>query len=60
MTWRQMAQVLDISRTTIRGHLNKARDRLGAANTTHAVVLALSKGEIHLDTILEDDDDAKG
>ncbi len=46
LTWRQIALELGISPGTVRGHLLRARERLGAENTTHAVALALGRAAI--------------
>jgi DNA-binding CsgD family transcriptional regulator len=47
MTWRQIALALEIAPSTIRGHLSRARERLDAHNTTHAVAKAVAAGVIH-------------
>jgi DNA-binding CsgD family transcriptional regulator len=59
MTWRQIALDLEIAPGTVRGHLTRARERLEAENTTHAVVLAIARREIDLETILEEDNDGE-
>lgn len=42
---------LNCSRRTVKAHLQGARDRLGALNTTHAVALALSRRLIDTVTV---------
>jgi DNA-binding CsgD family transcriptional regulator len=42
----QVADMLDISEHTLRAYIESARFKLGAANTTHAVVRALAEGLI--------------
>jgi len=41
-----VAQVLQISENTLRAYIDSARHKLGAANVTHAVALALARGII--------------
>jgi DNA-binding CsgD family transcriptional regulator len=43
-----IATQLHLSRNTVESHIRNAVDRLGAANRTHAVVMALGRGEIAL------------
>ena len=43
MTWRQMSLELGIAPGTVRGHLLRARERLGAVNMTNAVVRAIAR-----------------
>jgi len=52
LTWRQISQALGIAPGTVRGHIVRARERLGALNTTHAVVLAIANDQIRVETIL--------
>jgi len=42
----QIGDEMGITLDTVRNHLVKARRRLGARNTTHAVALALTRGLI--------------
>ena len=42
----QVAETLSISENTLRVYIESARSKLGAANTTHAVACALSRGLI--------------
>lgn len=44
----ETAQILTISEATVFTHLRNVRRKLGASNTTHAVALALSAGQIAL------------
>jgi DNA-binding CsgD family transcriptional regulator len=44
----QVAHTLCISENTLRVYIESARYKLGAANTTHAVSLAVSRGLILL------------
>ena len=41
-----VADSLNISENTLRAYIDSARHKLGAANVTHAVALALAKGII--------------
>jgi DNA-binding CsgD family transcriptional regulator len=43
-----IAHQLELSRNTVESHIRNAVVRLGAANRTHAVVMALGRGEIAL------------
>lgn len=43
----QAAEALSISEHTLRVYLESARFKLGAANTVHAVAVALQRGQIH-------------
>jgi DNA-binding CsgD family transcriptional regulator len=43
-----IALQLELSRNTVESHIRNAVVRLGAANRTHAVVMALARGEIAL------------
>lgn len=52
-THQQIGLRLALSPCTVRAHLARARERLGALNTTHAVALALALGVISMDIILE-------
>jgi DNA-binding CsgD family transcriptional regulator len=45
-TSAHIAAALDLSRNTVESHIRNAVDRLGASNRTHAVVMALGRGEI--------------
>lgn len=51
MTAAQIAAVLPISRRTVIFHLSNARRKLGAANSTHAISMALSLGLIRTTTL---------
>ena len=44
----QIAEFLGISEHTVRVYLDTARSKLGAINTTQAVVLALQSGAVHI------------
>ncbi len=44
----QAADALSISEHTLRAYLESARYKLGAANTTHAVALAVTRGQVLL------------
>jgi LuxR family transcriptional regulator len=46
----EAAMTMSISRHTVQWYLREARRRLNATNTTHAVVLALVRGIIEIDT----------
>lgn len=46
LTTDEIASVLTLSAHTIKTELKDARDRLGARNTTHGVVLAIRSGEL--------------
>jgi DNA-binding NarL/FixJ family response regulator len=46
LSHEQIGERLQISSETVRTHLGKARERLGAENRTHAVALALRRGLI--------------
>lgn len=43
-----ISQILSISEATVRNHLTAIRYKLNVTNTTHAVIVALKAGEIHL------------
>jgi DNA-binding CsgD family transcriptional regulator len=60
MTWRQMSLELGIAPGTVRGHLLRARERLGAVNTTNAVVRAIANRQISLEAITETQEDDDG
>lgn len=45
---KEIAGKLGISTQTVKNHLVVAREKLGAKNTTHAVVIAIRKGYITL------------
>jgi two-component system NarL family response regulator len=49
LTNREIAAELDISWGMVRQHMIRVRVKLGARNTTHAVVIALRAGVIRLD-----------
>ena len=44
----ETATILSISQKTVVHHLDHIRRKLGAANTTQAVVVALTAGELHV------------
>jgi DNA-binding CsgD family transcriptional regulator len=48
LTGAQIAERLSLSPETIRIHVRNARGRLGARTRTHAIALALLRGEIEL------------
>jgi DNA-binding NarL/FixJ family response regulator len=45
-TDREIAQQLALSVYTVQDHLRKIRNRMGARNTTHAVMMAMQSGLI--------------
>jgi DNA-binding CsgD family transcriptional regulator len=47
-TEKEVAQRLDISPNTVRVHIENIKRKLGAANKSHAIVLALVRGETQL------------
>ena len=47
-----IALALNCSRRTAKAHLQGARDRLGALNTTHAVAIAMARRLIQPDAIM--------
>jgi PAS domain S-box-containing protein len=47
-TGDEVARELQLSPETVRRHVRRARDKLGAANRSHAIALALQRGEIQL------------
>jgi PAS domain S-box-containing protein len=47
-TGDEVARQLQLSPETVRRHVRRARDKLGAANRSHAIALALQRGEIEL------------
>ena len=51
MTELDAALVMGISPGTVRAHLAKARETLGARNTTHAVALAIARGILAIQDI---------
>jgi DNA-binding CsgD family transcriptional regulator len=48
LTSRAIAETLSVSRATVETHFRGAARRLGARNRTHAIALALTRGEIVL------------
>jgi PAS domain S-box-containing protein len=46
----EVAEALSVSRATVESHFRAAVRRLGARNRTHAIALALTRGEIVLPT----------
>ena len=44
MTMEDAAQALDVSRETFKSNLKRARDRIGAKNTAHAVAICFRQG----------------
>jgi DNA-binding CsgD family transcriptional regulator len=53
---KEVAQQLDISPNTVRVHIENIKRKLGAANKSHALILALLTGE----TELSDFEDSAG
>lgn len=51
---KEVALALDISPNTVRVHIEKAKRKLGAANKSHALILALLSGEMELADYLEE------
>lgn len=45
---RDLAVALAIGEDTVKGHLSKIMDKLGASNRTHAVILGIQRGIIEL------------
>ncbi|KRW72202.1 response regulator transcription factor [Stutzerimonas nitrititolerans] len=45
---KELAVALAIGEDTVKGHLSKIMDKLGAGNRTHAVVLGIQRGIIEL------------
>lgn len=54
LTDREIARRLGLMPRTVRVYLARARDKLGAVNTTHAVFLATLAGLILFDSFLVD------
>jgi DNA-binding NarL/FixJ family response regulator len=50
MSTSDIAKQIDIAEKTVRIHISNLLDKLGARDRTHALVLALKRGIIHLDT----------
>ena len=48
-TNRMVGDTLGISEGTVTAHVNRILTKLGASDRTHAVVLALGRGIIHID-----------
>jgi DNA-binding CsgD family transcriptional regulator len=48
-TREEIADELYLSRNTVKWYLADLRERLGARNTVHAVVLCISAGYLHVD-----------
>jgi DNA-binding CsgD family transcriptional regulator len=48
-TGEQIARDLVISPETVRSHVQHARRKLGASTRTHAIAIALTRGEISPD-----------
>ena len=48
-TNRMVGDTLGISEGTVKAHVNRILTKLGASDRTHAVVLALGRGIIHID-----------
>jgi DNA-binding CsgD family transcriptional regulator len=53
---KEVAQALEISPNTVRVHIENIKRKLGAANKSHALILALLTGE----TELSDFEDSAG
>jgi len=54
MTSAEIAGTLSISRATVESHFRSAVGRLGARNRTHAIALALARGEISVPAGLDE------
>lgn len=46
---KRVAESLGLSEGTVKNHVNRIMEKLGAKDRTHAVTLALQRGFIHLD-----------
>lgn len=55
LTERGIGHKLGISWRTVKQHLYAARQRCGARNTTHAVVMAIASGQLDASTILQEE-----
>jgi DNA-binding NarL/FixJ family response regulator len=45
---KEIADDLDISEATVKSHVNSLLGKLGVADRTHAAVVALKRGIVHL------------
>jgi two-component system NarL family response regulator len=45
---REDSQVLSISEETVKGHVKTILEKLGAADRTHAVLLAITRGFLQI------------
>lgn len=52
---KEVAQQLDISPNTVRGHIENIKRKLGAANKSHALILSLIAGETELSDFEDED-----
>jgi len=50
-TDKQVGRLLCISRFTVHHHLERARERLGATHTAHAIAVAIRLGLIDIDEL---------
>lgn len=50
-TAEECAQILGVSPRTVVNHLASAREKMNAANSTHAILLALKRGFIKLSEV---------
>lgn len=48
---KQVGRLLHISKYTVHHHLERARERLGATHTAHAIAVAIRLGLIDLDDL---------
>lgn len=46
MDYNETAKAINVSQPMVQAHLTRARKRLNAKNTTHAVAIAIKKGII--------------
>jgi len=51
LTSKGIARRLSIAERTAKDHLQAAREKLGAANTTHAVAIAVSRSLIQIESV---------
>jgi DNA-binding CsgD family transcriptional regulator len=51
-TAREISEQMVVAEITVKQHLQAAREKLGARNTLHAVVLAIARGLIDIDAFL--------
>jgi two-component system NarL family response regulator len=53
LTNREIGRALRISENTVRNHVNSVLSKLGAADRTEAVTLAIRRGIVDIDAIQE-------